>query len=186
MDADQLFVQTLKDLAARSAPGATEYDLLQTAALLRRLLLDGSASLVHQVNRTRRQEVRYRANRRAPPSDPAPTFWAIQDGFDPDTAVPGLSHPEALDLDQLLNAPLMLMGGQILSVREVIRYVANVAGGVHLGLPRTPKEQALASVGATIRLGGQSPEVRSLLAVARVVSKGLAPLVMLVEASPPP
>jgi hypothetical protein len=174
MDADQLFIATLDDLEARSEPGRDEYNVLGTAALLRKLLLD-SSRLVDIVNRQRRIRIRYVANRRQPPTDPPPIFWSVQDGLDPTTARPG-SQPEELSLDQLLSVTIIRVEGVDLNVRDVVDYLANVAGAVHIGQPRTAQHAALASVEASISVGGYPPAVRSLLAVARVVSRALQPL----------
>src|SRR4051812_20566919 len=87
MEPDALFLATLDDLDASATAGRTSYDLLHVAALLRKLLLDGT-SLLDSVNRSRRVKVRFLTNQRQPPDDPPPTSWSIQDGLDPDTAAP--------------------------------------------------------------------------------------------------
>lgn len=176
MDPDTLFLATLDDLDASAIAGRTSYDLLHVAALLRKLLLDGT-SLLDSVNRSRRVKIRFHANHRQPPDDPAPTSWSIQDGLDPDTAAP-LRRNNIVELgrDAFLGVTIIVHDGVRLSVADVVRYVANVAGGVHLGTPTGPKEVALASLGQSMRVGGYPPELRSLLSVARVVSKALQPL----------
>ncbi len=176
MDPDALFLATLDDLDASAIAGRSSYDLLHVAALLRKLLLDGT-NLLDATNRSRRLKVRFRANQRQPPDDPPPTSWSIQDGLDPDTAAP-LRRNSVADLsrDQFLGVTIIVHQDVRLTVADVIRYVANVAGGVHLGTPTEPKEMALASLSASIQVGGYSPELRSLIPVARVVSKGLQPL----------
>jgi hypothetical protein len=65
VDRDRLFLETLRDLEARSAGGATEYEVLRSAVLLRQLLLDQSP-LLHQVNRDRKIPITFRANIREP------------------------------------------------------------------------------------------------------------------------
>lgn len=184
MDADLLFIATLDDLDARSEPGRNEYDVLAIAALLRKLLLD-SSRLLDLVNRERRIRIRYVANRRHPPTDPPPIFWSVQDGLDPNTAL-ARSQPEELALDQLLSVTIIRIEGVDLSVHDVVDYLANVGGAVHLGQPRTPKQTALASIESTIKVGGYPPAVRSLLAVARVVSRALQPLRAAIVAGGPP
>jgi hypothetical protein len=176
MDADDLFLATLEDLDARSSPGKAEYEVLQIAALLRKLLLD-EARLTDQVNASRRLKIRYYANNRNPPSDPAPTFWSMQDGLDPDTAAPlARNNPQQMTRDQFLAVTVILTEGVALTVRDVIDYLANVAGAVHLGRARTPEHAVLAALDRDIQVGGYSPTVRSLLAIARVTVRALQPL----------
>jgi hypothetical protein len=175
-DADDLFIATLDDLAARSMAGRTEYDVLGIAALLRKLLIDGSR-LVDQVNRSHQLRLRFRANRRLPPTDPSPIFWSIQDGLDPETAMPSRGiEPQDMTRDEFLSVKIIHVAGTDLTVGEVVGYLANAAGAVHLGQPRTPKEAALAEVESTLQIGGYPPALRSLLAISRVTVKALQPL----------
>jgi hypothetical protein len=149
------------------------------APLLRKLLLDQS-SLVDQVNRERRHKITYTINDRSGPLSapgvPRPIFWSVQDGLDPETSVPQLSRPIEVKLDQLLARPVMLVGEQEISVRDLIDHVSHVAGAVHAGQPRHEREQALQAAAEEIQVGGYPPDVRALQAVGRVVLKGLRPL----------
>jgi hypothetical protein len=64
MQADQLFLRTLEDLDRRTT-AADEYEALLAAGLLRKLLLD-ETPLLHQVNRYRRERIRFRINGETP------------------------------------------------------------------------------------------------------------------------
>jgi hypothetical protein len=181
VDADDLFLATLDDLAARASAGRSAYDVLQIAGLLRKLLLDDTR-LVDAVNRSRRVKYRFRTNERQPPGDPSVDFWSIQDGLDPDTAAPlRTNNVRDLTRDQFLAVTIIIFRGERLTIADVLRYLANIAGAVHLGSPTTPKEMALASLASSIQVGGYTPEVRSLLSVARVVTKALQPLRRAIE-----
>lgn len=181
VDPDRLFLATLDDLAARAAAGRSTYDVMHIAALVRKLLLDDTR-LVDTVNRSRRVQIRFHANERQPPDMPGLVFWSIQDGLDPDTAAP-LRHnnPRDLTRDQFLAVTIMVVRGERLTVADVVRYLANIAGAVHLGTPTTAKQMALASAASAVQIGGHPPETRSLLSVARVVTKALEPLRRAVE-----
>jgi hypothetical protein len=80
MQADQLFLRTLEDLDRRTAV-ADEYEALLAAGLLRKLLLD-ETPVVHQVNRYRRERIRFRINGETPLErimlQDNPVFWAIE------------------------------------------------------------------------------------------------------------
>ena len=183
MDRDRLFLETLQDLDTRSAGGATEYEVLRSALLLRELLLDQSP-LVHQVNRHRKTPITFRVNVRDPiwkiAGSPAPSFWARQDGFDPDTA---LTVPQIADLDlpAFLRQVIIVSGGTELTVKDVIRQVAHILGGVHAESAEEASEHTLAAVSASFRIGGLDPVIRSLEAVGRVVVRALQPLRVRVE-----
>jgi hypothetical protein len=182
MNVDQLFLDTLSDLEGRlhtTEQSPSDYQVVKASALLRQLLVD-QQNLVDQVNRTRRLKIRYRASDRKPPADPAPTFWTVQDGFDPETA---LRRSPILEVnrDGLLKcvvATLQASAGESKSVTvyDLIQYLAHVEGGVHAGQPKTPMENELRVWNQFVSIGGRPSMVRSLFAVGRVVVKGLEPL----------
>lgn len=176
MDPRVLFLRTLEDLEERIQPGRDEYDLLMVAALLRKLLLDAEP-LVVRVNRTHRLRLRFRANKRFPPQNPTPMIWSVQDGFDPDTGVPGLANPVDVKIDELLQLPVAYVEGHLIRVGSLIRYLSHVAGAVHAGRPENDLEEAIQRFAVTVQIGGpMSAPVRSLMAIGRVVLAGLAPL----------
>jgi hypothetical protein len=61
MDRNQLFLETIADIEKRTRPASTEYERTMVAALLRKLLLDGDP-LCHQVNKVRREEIKFIVN----------------------------------------------------------------------------------------------------------------------------
>jgi hypothetical protein len=177
MDVDTLFLETLADLRRRSNPGP-EYEVQQLAALLRKLLLDGQP-LVDAANRARRLPLRFRVYDGSPYQDlvlsSGPIFYSLQDAFDPETVLVANARLAEVNRNGLLARGLVLLNGVWFSVADVVKYVAHVEGAVHRGEPTDDKQRALAASG--IGIGGyDSPVVRSLLAVARVVARGLEPL----------
>ncbi len=66
--------------------------------------------------------------------------------------------------------------GTRFTIRDVIKFEANVAVAVHAGSPKTEKEKALNTLGEHFGVGGYEPTLRQLLAIARVSIKALAPL----------
>jgi hypothetical protein len=177
MDVDTLFLETLADLRRRSNLGP-EYEVQQLAALLRKLLLDGQP-LIDAVNRTRRLPIRFRVHDGSPYQDlvlsSGPTFYTLQDAFDPESVLVANARIAEVDRDGLLVRGIVLLDGVWYLVADTVTYVAHVEGAVHRGQPRDNKQRALAAT--SIRIGGyDSPVVRSLLALARVVARGLEPL----------
>ena len=177
MNADQLFIETLNDLEGRTGATASEYDLLRASHLLRQLLLDGEP-LIGTVNLERRLDIRYTIGRSAMRdmqiADGA-VFWAIQDGFDPQTAPPSVTSA-TLKRDELLREMVIYSRPLELSVRDVIKFLAHVEGGVHHRAPTDDKERALREITHQIAMGGLSPTARSLRAIARVVIRATGPL----------
>ncbi len=173
MNADELFLATLQDLSERIKSGLPAYDILMSAALVRKLLLDDTP-LVHLVNQRRKIRLRFTINNRKPPSDPPPILWSLQDGLDPETA--HRSQPVEVTLDGLLSTPVFLANGKVLTIKHVVLYVANIVGAVHKGSARTEEARTLEQVSNSLQVGGYDPAVRTLQAISRVVIAGLEPL----------
>jgi hypothetical protein len=176
VDAEVLFIKTLEELERRAQPENEAYDILMVSALLRKLLTDG---LTEAANRDRRIKIRYVANdypnlASVLPPSAGVTFWSLQDGFDPETS--DIVRPVEVSRDGLLARPVMTVLGEQVTVKDVVRYLANKAGGVHLSGPDDSKQRALAELDSTMELGGTPPVIRTLLAISRVVLRGLEPL----------
>jgi hypothetical protein len=134
---DELFLHTLEHLEEDTAPGASEYKVLMSSGLLRKLLLDGAQSVVDQVNRPRQLPITFWINESGEYENmtlsDGPVFWALTDGLDPDTAlVPGNSV--AVKRDRFLARRMVVNRGIEYSVADVIQTTANVSGGVHAGM----------------------------------------------------
>ena len=84
---DELFLRTLEDMENRLS-ASRPYDILQLSGLIRKLFLDGEASLVDQANKSRRAKIRFEIG---VPDLPATGglgshLAMVQDGLDPETA----------------------------------------------------------------------------------------------------
>ena len=98
-----------------------------------------------KVNRERKVALRYRVNQSSVP-DGALVWWLI-DGPDPEGPTqPGSPPPLEASRDQLLSRPVGVLRGVKITVRDLILYFSNVAGGVHMGEPKTKKERTLAEL----------------------------------------
>jgi hypothetical protein len=150
MHHDPLFIETLADFRRRAQRGVSEYEVVMVAALLRKLLLD-SPTLVDLVNRQRREKIEYVVNGRPPVwkilNEPPPVAYAVEDGLD---EPPPFGVPVALDRSGLLAHVVLAHRGSEITVRDLIRYVAHSAGGVHFGPPKTEAEKAAQPVAHTM------------------------------------
>lgn len=178
MDVRQLFLDTLADLRHRSSADAKEYDLVQAAGLLRRLLVDGQR-LIDQVNREHRMRLAFVVN--TPPERSAgATLWARADGLDPETSYRQV--PTTLDLAGFLREEVIMTEGHLVTLREAILYLSHVEGGVHAGRPTGPKEEALHRLASDRVFNGYTLASRTIAAAARITSRALDPMRTAVEA----
>ena len=181
MDAAQLFVFTLDDLGRRVdrandkalTNGEREYEGLMIAFLLRKLLLDGQP-IVDQVKRHRVAPILYPLEQ-----------WPVLSGSggapmeeDLPEAAPVWTHflDEFLTRADMLRRPVAVWNNQVITARDVIRHLANVAGGVHLGRPKDARQTMLHALERTMRVDGLSIAAFCIAAVGRATYKALAPL----------
>ncbi len=174
-EAETLFLLTLDDIEKRLTQ-TDPYEILFVAALVRKLFLD-DFPLVDQVNQNHHLKINFETT--VPtgfPNDfPAPSFWTVQDGLDPDTTHPGKRRYVA-SRDQFFHTVVTIVDDHRYSVREIILFEANIMGAVHAGSPKTNKEHALKQIDSTIAVGGYASSLRQLQAIARVILKSLSPL----------
>lgn len=182
MDRRLLFVETLNDLHEKLQGVPSAYTVMRVAALLRQLLLDGE-SLLSQAQAQVKHKSKVRVIFQIALGGEYerqilalhPLFWAVADGLDPDTS--GVSKPiRQVQLPELLSSRIMIIGIHEYSVKDVIRQLAHVEGGIHAGSPENEKERILTESAQQIAVGGYAPAAAAVRAVGRVVCKGLKPL----------
>jgi hypothetical protein len=180
MQADRLFLRTLEDLDRRTTV-ADEYEALLAAGLLRKLLLD-ETPLVHQVNRYRRERIRFRVNGETPLErimlGDNPVFWAIGDAIDPDafSSFPGASAPMDAKLDQFLARTVMFARGERLSVGDLIKQVAHIDGAVHKGNPTNAREELIDEISHFMFFRNLPGTVHHVQLIGKIVVRALTPL----------
>lgn len=186
MLAEWLFVETVTDVRRRShEPSArSRYELLGIAPLLRKLLIDGRPLL--NTVRVGRPDV--------------PTEFRIKQWSAPERGLDGeelpyllrLGGPELVGgpddpalpkLRQFIGARVGLVQGQPLTVREVVKYYANVEGGVHFGVPDEDVQRVLNQM-ASLLLGHSNGQIETLAHIGTIVVDALTPLCESILASP--
>lgn len=183
LDRDALFVSKvdwLDRIAKRSPPDPAE---LLIASGQIRLLITDRTRLLDQVNGSRNFDIRFRVldNRNPIAVLSGATFWAVQDGLAPALDPNNKRNREILSLscDAFLQERVMVYVGEDVTVKDLVRFCAHTAGGVHAGDPEggnVGKEAKLADLGERILVGGMDPAVRSLRGIALVVVEALRPL----------
>lgn len=190
VETDRLFLAALDELTARARPRSPEFDLVRAAGLLRELLLD-ERPLVHQVKRRGRPTPTFRIRRRKPDYSGEPWWWL--DALDADTVVTdAMAGPvETVRLPGLLAVPMICLGAadrsnrepfRYLTVRDLVRYHAHVAGGVHRSPAKEPLHLALEEFPLKIGFGTVPMEAVAIACITSVVLKGLDPLRRAIQA----
>jgi hypothetical protein len=173
MDLNRLFLRRCDQVAELMA-SADEGDLVDLAGRLRQLLFDGNASLVDKINPNKIPLQFVVGTFRFPP-EPNSTL-SLQDGFDPETASPG-KPSRTVSREEFSTYPVIYLGLQPITVREVVRYAALVAGGVHHDDKPRDEFKQIVDAAKRLHIGGLPFGIRDLMAIARVTIKGLQPLI---------
>lgn len=176
VDADRLFVHTLSDLEQRTA-ATDEYEVLLSAALLRKLLLD-QPRLMDQVNHHYRLDLCFRISGVSPFEqqiwDNPPIFWALEDVLDPDS--PLAYAPFDASRDQFLGRRIMRFSESWITIRDVIDQLANIEGAVHSGNPKKEQHKVLQAAGKFYSRDGLPGVVSQVRLIGRITVRGLSPL----------
>ena len=176
MDVNQLFVHTLRDLERRTA-ATDEYEVLLSAAFLRKLLLD-QQRLMDQVNRCYSLDLRFRISGVSPYEqqiwDSPPIFWALEDALDPES--PLAYAPFDATRDQFLGRRVMRFSESWITVRDVIDQLANIEGAVHRGPPKKERHRVLQAAGRFYSRDGLPGVVSQVRLIGRITVRGLSPL----------
>lgn len=186
MLAEWLFVETVGDVQRRSEdPGArSRYELLGIAPLLRKLLIDGRP-LLNTVRAARPEELtEFRIRQWIAPEDgqhEEDLPYLLRLGGP--ELVGGPEDPALPKLKQFIGARVGMVQGRHLTVREVVKYYANVEGGVHFGVPEDDMQRALNEV-APILLGRSTGQIEILAHLGTIVVNALTPLCESILASP--
>lgn len=186
MLAEWLLVETVADVRRRSEDPSvrSRYELLGIAPLLRKLLIDGRPLL--NTVRAARPEVRtqFRIMQWSAPEDDQhegdlPYLLRLGGpelvGGPKDPALPKLKH--------FIGAKVGMVQGRPLTIREVVKYYANVEGGVHFGVPDEGTQRVLSQMAPTL-LGQSTGHIEILAHLGAIVVDALTPLCESILASP--
>jgi hypothetical protein len=133
-------------------------DAIDIAARLRQLLAD-SKSLLDTVNKNQ-LPIRFKVGvlPTMPPGIPPPTIFLLVDSVDPEEEP--LGGGLTLNKDGFLGHCIAVFRGQQITVRDVIRYTANVVGGVHHDPQPRPEYDAIKALSEVVKVFGGPAYVR--------------------------
>jgi hypothetical protein len=165
----------LSELVKSSNP----YDLTKASALIRHLLIDGSP-LMDQINRIYRLKITFPVSKISIPDLSLPInrglqYWDIQDGLYSED----MKHLSVeVKRDKLLSKGIMLVKGNQITVKDAVKFEANVKGGVHTREADISKdeEKSMEILSQSIKVGGYRPTQRIMKAIGRSVLEGLKEL----------
>lgn len=146
-----------------------EFDKQRISANLRLLLLDG---LMHQANRRFKLSIKFRTTYYPPPTRPV-IAWTHLDGIYPPNAPPRLPVVE-VDLKRFLAKPVMKFRNNVASIKDIIKFEANVKGGVHIRDAENQTEISIDQI--PFRFEGGRISLRQLAAIGLVTLDALKPL----------
>lgn len=176
MTPDEVFIRSLDDLHL-SINSGDKYEVLQASAIIRKLFLDGDP-LVDQINRNHKLKLQFSVIK---PIDfridgiPEPDVWCAVDSIDPRRS-PQLDPSTHLNRDPFLGLPIGRVQGEDYSVKDIISFVANVAGGVHAGSPKNAKDEALNKLKELYFFSELSILLQHLRSIGRIILEALRPL----------
>jgi hypothetical protein len=186
VEADDLFLDTLEDLRRRCDLRASEYDMVQVAGLVRRLLFDGLPLWV-EANKTHRVKPVYEWSRlrvSVGGIDGQHSAWVSMQWLDPmlndlllrkrlppDEETAEFPAPRTGNINNFSQYEVIVKDGEGVTVSELVTHYANREGGVHYD-SKPPKSQILSSL-----LRGQDLALRlTVLAIGRIAHRALEPL----------
>ena len=179
MNDELLFVRTLDDLH-KSINSKDEYEVLRASALIRQLFLDGGKSLVDKIIRKYQHKLEFEVIDHTPP-DIGIDFliWAVIDGIDPKSSPPHLPLVRK-KRDSFFNMIVAIVDGHRYSISEIVKFVANVMGGVHSGSLKDEKDKNLVKLQEMYIFSDINVALLFIRSIGRIVLESLIPLQYLV------
>jgi hypothetical protein len=163
---DELFIGTMRELRQRISSN-NKYDYIKACGLLRLLLMDSGQSLFILANKNRNLELLFHV------SD-------IKNGFGIGAEMEWRhlfsdGKQLSLKISKFLKVPMLFYKGHCFDVADIIRYGANIQGGVHAGRPKIDPEKTYAKL-EEIREHFIDVDSASIHSICEVVIEALEPL----------
>lgn len=181
MNPKTFFKETIEDLRNR-ATSDDDYSLIQSSALLRKLLLDKDP-LLNQFKR----EIDYKIPVNFTVIDYIPPAITNEADFYSIPLSPELSRPlptKEIKIEEFLTTGVFIIKGRVYTVRELIKYLAHAEGGVHIDIEGVKKDLDLTNEDITkitelqnqLKINGLSSISREIKKIAMVVLKTIDPI----------
>ncbi|KUM31899.1 hypothetical protein AQ436_01930 [Arthrobacter sp. EpRS66] len=173
------FVEVCEDINRSTLPEASEYQLAHAAGRLRLLFLD-KQPLVHLINRELRLPLRFRVSSNEA-GDLYQDFGTSMDY----SAVYAFDGPaQEVSFDGFLKRKAVSVEGLNFTVRNIIKCVAHVYGGIHYLPPEDDNEAKLYAASENLILGNRKLLLHAITDISKVSLEALQPLRQAALASP--
>jgi hypothetical protein len=176
---EKLFIHLYCDLGQRSETkdDFRLYHRLNMARLIRQLLIDGTG-VFNLANRYHKLTIRFIIPKIGPKPDGLEPIPEIYAGQIPDlnNYPPGYYH-HPFKLDGYMGYSPMTLSDRSFTVIEIVKYVANQFGGVHLApYLKDEDDQLLARFNEKLKIGNEGVVLNRIDEIAKVTLHALAPL----------
>lgn len=156
-------------------------NLIDSSVILRRLLTDSAGPLIHRIAKRVDMQPRFTVLLKSTKEDVerlisemTPDIVAMQ--INPDPSVMHGASTQQVGLDALLAIPVAYFEGKLLTVKEMINYVANVGGGVHKGQPKKKDNaETIHRTANILAVNGNPYPVENLKGIVNITIAGLTP-----------
>lgn len=181
---EKLFAHVYNDLGQRSEArdDFRIYHQLNMARLVRQLLVDGTG-LFDLANRYHKLPIRFLLGTIGPAPANLESIPSIYSKLTPDinNFPPGYYiHPYKIG-GFLASSPVIL-AGRTFKVVEIVKYVANNFGGVHLSpYLKEEDDQLLARFNDTLKVGSDGVVLNQIDQISRITLRALAPLMKAIQ-----
>jgi hypothetical protein len=180
MDPDKLFLVRCQEVASLLDTN-DEIKLLDLSRLIRQLMIDDQP-LVGVVNRKPQKiGLSFRVGAFTYRPDKYTAFMSLEDGVDPKKRYPG-APVVTLNQGEFLNHPVIYSHPFEVTIKQVVQYISNVAGGIHYDPIPKKKHAVMARLSQRVLRRGFSMGIVMLRDISTVMLRGLEPLIKNVEA----
>lgn len=181
MDPDKLFLERCERIELLMESNE-EIDVLDLSGVLRQLLFD-QKSLVDTVNRNK-VSIKFRVSAwpelmqklTALTGGKMPLFASHGNMLDPEVD-PQNSKVVTLSRAEFGNYPVTFWGGKAVTIKDVIKYGANVAGSIHHDPQPKPEYHVTQALSQKINMLGLPIALYHLKAISAITLRALAPLI---------
>lgn len=172
LSSEELLVHRYNDLLTGVNDARDGYDIVNLGAILRQLLLDG---LVDRANQNHRIKLRFVINRPSAASElpVKPDILFHGEAINP-RSITTAKGQESVKLDGFLKLVIIEIEGEQFTVKDIIKYAANKAGGVHFDPNLDERETTMQETLDRLGLYGISPLANAVLSISKVVLSSLA------------
>ncbi|REL23929.1 hypothetical protein DYD21_20685 [Rhodohalobacter sp. SW132] len=153
-----------------------DFDVVELAATLRKLLIDGKA-LIDRANQKYGLKIRFTVNNLKGGSKlpNKPDFQFYADGINP-AKIKKSSGIKSLKLKKFLKLEIAETKDDKFNISEIIKYLANKKGGIHYDENLDKRESLIADTFDNLNILGFSAFTLGVRAISEVVLDSLAPL----------